>query len=79
MGTMAVFGEGYGIFSDLLIVFRFPAKPNLTLVPEFHQSHLQCNLTYHVHNGKYGFIMGRVWNFFRCANTFWVSWSSDTL
>ena len=24
MGTMAVFGEGYGIFSDLLIVFRFP-------------------------------------------------------
>ena len=24
MGTMAVFGEGYGIFSDLLKVFRFP-------------------------------------------------------
>ena len=24
MGTMAVLGEGYGIFSDLLIVFRFP-------------------------------------------------------
>ena len=23
MGTMAVLGEGYGIFSDLLIVFRF--------------------------------------------------------
>ena len=24
MGTMAVLGEGYGIFSDLLIVIRFP-------------------------------------------------------
>ena len=24
MGTMAVLGEEYGIFSDLLIVFRFP-------------------------------------------------------
>ena len=24
MGTMAVLGEGYGIFSDLLIVFGFP-------------------------------------------------------
>ena len=24
MRTMAAFGEGYGIFSDLLIVFRFP-------------------------------------------------------
>ena len=24
MGTMAVLGEGYGIFSDLLILFRFP-------------------------------------------------------
>ena len=24
MGTMAVFREGYGIFSDLLIVIRFP-------------------------------------------------------
>ena len=24
MGTMAIFGEGYGIFSDLLIVFRSP-------------------------------------------------------
>ena len=24
MGTMAVLGEGYGIFSNLLIVFRFP-------------------------------------------------------
>ena len=24
IGTMAVLGEGYGIFSDLLIVFRFP-------------------------------------------------------
>ena len=24
MGAMAVLGEGYGIFSDLLIVFRFP-------------------------------------------------------
>ena len=24
MGTMAVLGEGYGIFSDLLVVLRFP-------------------------------------------------------
>ena len=24
MGAMAILGEGYGIFSDLLIVFRFP-------------------------------------------------------
>ena len=24
MGTMAVFGDGYGLFSDLLIVLRFP-------------------------------------------------------
>ena len=24
MGTMAVLGEGYGIFSELLILFRFP-------------------------------------------------------
>ena len=24
MGTMAVLGEGHGIFSDLLIDFRFP-------------------------------------------------------
>ena len=85
MGNMALLWGGYGIFSDLLILFGFPGLQthykgqNMQRILVKYEKKTQPNLSKSVYYGNYGCIRGRIWYFFRFAYSFKVSWPSSTI